>query len=78
MYVEMAPSLQAPDGECFECCAVISDQAFVEWANNQPERIAVWETDGDGIAQLDRVWHEQLRPMAALACLIEEADDCSA
>jgi len=35
-------------------------------------------SSGEGQAKLDKLWHEKYRPMAALLCLIEDADDCSA
>ncbi len=56
---------RTPPADCHGCSAVITDYRFNE-VNLATE---------DGQDALDRLWHEELRPMAALVCLVEEAKE---
>ncbi len=47
--------------DCFGCLASMSDGLGL--TRNEPH-----------LTEMDRLWHEELRPMAEFACLIEEAD----
>ena len=56
--------LAAPrdDANCYGCDANIPREGW-------------WFGWSDSDSSLDRIWHEELRPMAGLCCMVEEADD---
>ena len=58
--------------DCFGCGVSISRS---EHSRNRSTENPLWWGNNTGASVLDKLWHEKLRPMAALACLVEEASE---
>ena len=68
-------ALSRPDADCLECDAKIPFSE-IEDGHLVSSGGGPWDQgDEDELNELrDRLWHEKLRPMAALCCLVEEAN----